>query len=77
MQKNQFKKDSTSDTGRSEKFINEIPASEQLALRWILERAKTKQTGSNAFLGGFNSELCTELRFGPPGRELAWCEETM
>ena len=75
MQKNQLKKDITSDTGRSEKFISELPASEQLALRWVLERAKIKQTGSNAFGRGFNPEPCTELRFGPPGRELAWSEE--
>ena len=75
MQKNQLKKDITPDTERSEKFINELPASEQLALRWVLERAKIKQTGFNAFFRAFNRAPCAELRFGPPGRELAWTQE--
>lgn len=75
MQKNQLKKNITPDTERSEKFINELPASEQLALRWVLERAKIKQSGSNALSRAFNSVSYAELRFGHPGRELSWVEE--
>lgn len=75
MQKDQLKKDIAPDTERSEKFINKLPASEQLALRWVLERAKIKQSGSNALSRAFNSVSYAELRFGHPGRELAWIEE--
>jgi len=76
MQENQSKNEISPDKKRVEKVINELPASEQLALRWVLERAKIRQSGSNALFRAFNPVSCTELRFGPPGRELAWSEES-
>ncbi|MFH1985759.1 MAG: hypothetical protein ABIL58_28320 [Pseudomonadota bacterium] len=75
MQKNQLKEIIALDTVKSSDFTDELPASEQLALRWVLERAKTKYTQSHSFNRACNSSPCAELRFGPPGRELAWSED--
>jgi len=76
-------KDITSAAQKLEELSKELPAAEQLAVRWLIERAKgapanenvcdlkEAQAGTTPFSQAFNQALGLEPCFGRPGQERA------